>query len=226
MCGWFSTSTFTETFAASASPPPSLACWVGCIVVVPPSASKQLAALVRIVGKKLPVINFGINLLAARGSFNAQGQYKTPPGSDGLTCATFVIEIFRAASMHLIDEGTWRPRLVHFKWVWNVCLTLASLRNPDESTAVDVAHIELVRKSGNGVRVLPEEVGAAVDTECKLWPIAFDVASAGAAAVMDCLRASCPRNLRSQIKQQFRAISAQYEWSRAIFIAAMASYLE
>ena len=165
--------------------PPLTHCWIACVVTIPEPASKQLVAFVRAVAKRLPQINFGINFLAAKGSFDNSGRYSPPRGSDGLTCATFVTELFRWASLPLITEETWQPRHENIDWGEAVCKEL-------ERVGADAHHTASVRRNINGLRVRPEEVAAAANMEYVARPVDYQTAFAGAPAVMASLHSHCP----------------------------------
>ena len=160
-------------------------CWIACIVNLPLPASRQLVGIVRYVAKRLPSINFGVDFIAAKGSFSPLGVYSPPAGSDGLTCATFVTEIFRTAALQLIREESWQPHPDSQKWVEDVQDTL-------RRAGATETHIRTVAFNFRGLRVRPEEVGAAVDARPAERPLDFNTARAGAAAVRTTLLLCCP----------------------------------
>jgi hypothetical protein len=166
-------------------PPVLPACWIGIVVSLPASASKQLVAIIRCVSKRLPHINYGINFLAARGSFDSSGRYKAPKGSDGLTCATFVSTIFSDFRLPLIQESTWQPNPENAAWGAAICDWLR------DRCKADPDHVEAVRRNINGLRVRPEEVAVAAETPFPSRPVDFVVATANAPAVMAVLDQAC-----------------------------------
>ncbi|MES2046792.1 MAG: hypothetical protein V4447_00210 [Pseudomonadota bacterium] len=159
-------------------------CWIACKPEVPPLASKQLVGIVRAIAKRKPSVNYAVDAIAAKGSFDANGHYRPPKGSKGLTCATFVTEIFRAALLPLIKEETWAAKDVNVKWANDVADRLQ--RDADE------VHVAAVRASINGIRVRPEEVGAAGTVPFKQRPVLYDVAFDAAPKVMTHLHQVCP----------------------------------
>jgi|GEM_PF-1442177 hypothetical protein len=165
--------------------PPTRPCWIATVVQLPIPASKHLVGIVRYVAKNLPRINFGVDFIAARGSFSATGVYNPPPGSNGLTCATFVTEIFRAAALTLIREQSWQPHPDNYQWSAEV---IDELRRRGASQG----HLMAVALSFRGLRVRPEEVGAAADSPVGLRPLDFASARAGAPAVQGILNSCCP----------------------------------
>lgn len=177
---------FHKDLVAEPFPQATEACWIASLANVPPVAAKALVGVVRALSKRLPQIKYGINFLAAQGSIEGNGTYKAPKGSDGLTCATFVLEVFRAASLRLIKEDSWKPTEDNKVWANRVCALL-------ERQEVDPAHIEHVRSNIAGLRVRPEEVAAASQNPTKDRPIEFTQAERQAAVVMEQLKALCDR---------------------------------
>lgn len=166
-------------------PYPPESCWIASCVEMSPLAGKQLVGIVRAVAKRSPAINYAVNCIAPKGSFDGNGNYKPPRGSHGLTCATFVSEVFRAASLPLIKEDTWQPNESNVKWGNDVCDRLAKHNSSEE-------HVAAVRRSINGLRVRPEEVGAASELPVKARPAAYEAVVDSAQRVMQTLHQSCP----------------------------------
>ncbi len=162
-------------------PPSTPACWIATTVELPEVASKQLVAIVRAISTRLPEINYGINFLAAPGSFNENGRYKPPKGSDGLTCATFVSTIFRDLRFPLVTETTWQPHQKNIAWGENVYNWLAANK-------VDPDHLKAVKGSIKGLRIRPDEVAAAADMPLTDRPITFEIASENAPIVEEALK--------------------------------------
>lgn len=177
---------FHKDMSVEAFPDPMGPCWIAAFVDIPPAASKALISIVRsVAAKKIPV-PFGLNFLAAKGSINAKGGYAAPKGSDGLTCATYVVEIFRGASIALVDETTWEANEENKKWEESICQVLAR--------KADAAHVAAVRQNINGLRIRPEEVAAVAQKPAKR-PVPYDVAVAGALVVVAHLNRICPPTL-------------------------------
>jgi len=159
-------------------------CWVASIANVTPAASKQLVGVVRGLSKHLPKIKYGVNFLAAQNSIKPDGSYDPPIGSDGLTCATFILEFFRAASLRLIDEETWKPTEANIQWANDVCDLLAK-------HGADAVHVDHVRSNIKGLRVRPEEVAASAENPRASWPVNFITAEKQAVKVMTSLQNIC-----------------------------------
>lgn len=165
--------------------PPEQECWIVCKLQLPPLLRAQLVGIVRSVAKRQPQISYAVNSIAGKGSFDPSGSYKPPKGSLGLTCASFVTEIFRAAKVPLLNEKTWVESAENIKWANDVIAML-------EMYGVDPDHVAAVRKSVDGIRIRPEEVGAAAYLPLKSLPADYDTASSLAAQVMHNLANAYP----------------------------------
>lgn len=168
-----------ETFDASKL------CWVASPVDLPPKASVQIVSIIRSLAKRKPHILYGLNFLKSNGSFDSNGRYKAPKGSDGLTCATFVSTLFSDLRAPLIQPTTWQPSDGNKAWAEEVCKFL-------EAQDVPADHVAAVRSNVDGLRVRPEEVAVAADVAGADLPIDFTRATAGAPKVMAALHAACP----------------------------------
>lgn len=141
-------------------------CWIATSVDIPPVAAKQVVAKVRAISRKLPKINYGIDFIAARGSF--QGTvYSAPKGSNGLTCSSFVLEVFRTAVVPMIQEETWQASEANVEWGNSVCDYL-------ERTHVDEKHVQAVRSDVKGLRLIPYELAAAASLPKEQRPINYN----------------------------------------------------
>jgi hypothetical protein len=159
------------------------ACWVADPLPTPPSASKQVVAIVRSVATRLPEINYATDFIAAKGSFDNNGAYKPPKGSKGLTCASFVVEVLRGCRINLVKEDTWQSSEENVFWANAIC---------DHLATTDAAHAEAVRKNINGLRLTPFEVAGASVSGPKTWPLDFNTARQYAPAVISALCKLCP----------------------------------
>lgn len=161
-------------------------CWVSTTLRIPPVASKAVVGIVRAVASRLPQVNYGINLIAAKGSFTLRGEYRPPKGSDGLTCASFVVEVLRAASVSLVKYETWRAETANNNWADQVCQGLAA-------TQVPQSHIDAVQKNArNGLRLRPYEVAGAATMPARELPVDFDTAQPAAKEAEAKLLNMCP----------------------------------
>jgi hypothetical protein len=158
-------------------------CWIASALQVPKVLSKQLVAYVRAVASRSPKINYGIHFLAAQKSFAANGSYKPPKGSDGLTCSSFVVEVLRGAGIHLVRSETWQADPSNIAWGEAVCTYLARTADAD--------HVASVRKNISGLRLRPYEVAGTAQLDYKLWPVHFDQAQQPARDVESRLHQVC-----------------------------------
>lgn len=158
-------------------------CWVADALPTPPSASKQVVAIVRKVATSLAQIDYGADFITARGSFASDGTYKPPEGSTGLTCASFVVEVLRACSIKVVQENTWQPNERNVDWANKVC---------DHLAKKDPEHAEAVRKNINGLRLIPFEVAGAASSGPASWPVDYATAQTLALPVIAALCALCP----------------------------------
>ncbi|WP_322061985.1 hypothetical protein [Paraburkholderia sp. J63] len=164
-------------------------CWICTTVELPPLASKAAVAVMRSVSKKKPLINYGIGAVAAKGSFTGNGVYRAPKGSDGLTCATFVVEILRNAGIPLVKYETWKDNPENVAWGEAVCNALKKDGVPDE-------HVDAVRKNVGKLRLRPYEAVGAAMLPAKQRPADYEAAQPGATAAEAALVEQCPRNPR------------------------------
>jgi hypothetical protein len=75
--------------------------------------------------------------------------------ASGLTCATFVMAVFKSIQVDLIDIENWGSRLSDKKWHQKVIL---SLENTKEKYNISDKHIDNVRNEVGCARFRPEEV--------------------------------------------------------------------
>lgn len=165
-------------------------CWICTTMQLPPAASKAVVAVVRAVSKKRPQVNYGVNAIAAKGSFAVNGSYRPPRGSDGLTCATFVVEILRAAGIPLVKYETWQSGPENTAWGERVCEGLVASRVPQD-------HLDAVRRNIGGMRLRPFEAAAAAMLPPRELPADYDRVQAPAAAAAQALLDFCPIETRA-----------------------------
>jgi len=160
-------------------------CWIATVVDLPEAISKVVVGMARAVSRKAPSINFGIDLLASRGSFQQDGRYRAPKGSLGLTCASFVYELFAAVGVVLVDASTWREEDGFETWKRGVIKLL-------EQRGAAAAHVEAVRNNKSRLRLRPEQLAAASALPRSDHPAAFDVVAPLAGEVSKALQCKCP----------------------------------
>lgn len=190
--------------------PPTRACWIAAAAKVHPINAKFVGAVVKAISENKPEVNFGLNIFASNGSFDHKGNYTAPPGSDGLTCATFVAQIFADAGLPIVDITTWKPRDEDIAWGNAVCDELRDANATQE-------HIDTVRANITGLRVRPEEVAYAAVTSP--WPVDFSIASSGGVDLRDTLQTICPHEppIAFSYKAVLRAIGTRFPWVQKPF---------
>lgn len=160
-------------------------CWMAFPLNIPKGASKVMVALTRAVASRGAMINYGINLIAAKGSFGVNGSYKPPKGSDGLTCATFIVELLRAGKIDLVQSHSWRSHEANITWAQSVCDYLAN------TPSVDADHLDSVRNNINGIRMRPLEVAGAASLDADSWPAGFEEVQKPAQLIENQLESTC-----------------------------------
>lgn len=160
-------------------------CWISTTLDLPPLASKQVVAYIRVVESNMPTINYGTDFVASKGSFDASGTYCPPEGSLGLTCASFVLEVLRGASVDLIQSETWQPSEENKTWKAEVCTLL-------ERYGVDQNHVDAVKNNTNGSRLRPYELAGSAMLPRDKWPTNFSLAQSLATTAENALTNFCP----------------------------------
>lgn len=166
--------------------PGSQMCWVAVVPNLPKSTTKALIGNLRKIAKRNPLISYGVKVLEAFGSFSQNGDYKPVKNGNGLTCATFVTEIFRALGISILDEKTW-PEGQNPAWIIEIADAL-------QHAGADQGHVDSVRACPNARRILPAEVVAGVDRSYKDWPSKHEIISPLAPIVTNELAQLCPRH--------------------------------
>lgn len=145
---------------------PPEACSIAGKLPISKVSALSLKSALRLIGARAQQkpsrinIPYGVNIDKAKGSFNNQGVYTIPKGSDGLTCATFVTEVCQGVGLDILNESSWTARPADENWINQI---LAMLNDP--RSGADQAHIIHVQASFNGIRIRPEEVASSVN----LW---------------------------------------------------------
>jgi hypothetical protein len=94
------------------------------------------------------------------------GELVLGPEGAGLTCATFVLAMFRTASIQLLAEAEWEDRAGDREWQSSI---VTRLRDGGRATA---AHIERLESEVGCTRFRPEDVVAGAAAAPKL-PLSF-----------------------------------------------------
>ncbi|MCC6876912.1 MAG: hypothetical protein IT378_21585 [Sandaracinaceae bacterium] len=100
----------------------------------------------------------------------------------GLTCATFVLALFAAYEIDLVDLDTWGARESDRDWQERIVAAIEA-HFPNEA-----AHVQAIRDDvGECARVRPEEVAAAASSV--YLPVSFEEAARLGAEIVTALRA-------------------------------------
>ncbi len=161
--------------------------WLGCVVDLPPHASTHFVGMLRSLSKKKPKIGYGLNILFGQNAFDDKNRYRPPAGHDGLTCATFIVELFKSAGLPLIELTSWDTSPANLCWGEAICCLL-TVMHPSE-----IEHIAAVKRSNSGMRVTPEEVAAAADMPYGKRPVHFHSLARQALTVAELVAATCTK---------------------------------
>lgn len=96
--------------------------------------------------------------------------------ASGLTCATFVLAIFKLAGRELVDTVSWKDRDGDVEWKANVVAFLT------ESLPEASERVVKLRADKDLVRVRPEDVAGAATASAH--PVGFDVATAAGDSIL------------------------------------------
>jgi hypothetical protein len=152
-------------------------CYLWIDPPIPEARARQVAALCRRVSRS--------NIRGIPYAFSAPNdcfdpitaQFLLGPERRGLTCASFVLAIFDAAGLALVDHSTWPSRReADARWQQQV---LAQLREVNATPE----HLEAVRSEIGNVRYRPEEVAGAAASES--LPAPFPDARRRADAILE-----------------------------------------
>lgn len=99
----------------------------------------------------------------------------------GLTCSTFVIAVFQATGLYMLELDSWPTRPDDAVWQQQIIAAL-------QKTGADPAHIAILTQEIGAVRFRPEEVGGAAAHAP--WPARFEVASSIARLILRLLDSS------------------------------------
>ena len=113
---------------------------------------------------------------------SGSGELLEAPAGRGLTCATFILALFRTLGFEPVDQETWpmRPE----DEIWQQQITQAMTQ-----AGASQDHIDAVTDNGRSRRFRPEEVVGTSATSDDEWSIDFDMARVIAQEVLDDLAA-------------------------------------
>jgi len=119
--------------------------------------------------------------------FESDSTYSRHKPGEGLTCATFVLEMFERLGFELLQLATYKPRPVEDEEFRS--FVLEGLRGNN----AELAHIAAIEKDRLEIRIKPEEVAVSAASDDR--PLTFDDAIPAAAR----LNARLTSNLSDQI---------------------------
>lgn len=93
------------------------------------------------------------------------GKLLLGPTEHGFTCATFVLVLFRAAGVELVDVFAWPSRDVDRTWQERMISSLRRHRSPEGSNEDLENHLRLLESEIGCARFRPEEVAAAASRD-------------------------------------------------------------
>ncbi len=115
----------------------------------------SIAAMCRRILKRQDEQSIPYGLLYSGGSFTREGVLSLESKESGLTCATFVMAVFKSCGIQLIDIENWKFRETDSEWHTSI---IASLKETKDKFGISELHIGNVSKEKGCSRFRPEEV--------------------------------------------------------------------
>ncbi|WP_283966822.1 hypothetical protein [Tritonibacter sp. AK171] len=136
-----------------------------------------VAAYASAIANSKPSIPYGFD---ANGMIfdDESGELLEAPAGKGLTCATFVLALFRTLGFEPLDEETWPTRDEDKQWQDQIMQAMMD-------AGASQNHIDAVINNGQSRRFRPEEVVGTSVTSYEEWAIGFDRAKVIAQEVLD-----------------------------------------
>ena len=123
-----------------------------------------IAGFLAVVKDNAGLVPYGIDYESAEACIQPDGSLVCLPLGKGLTCATFVADVLRAAGYRLLDFSTWPERPSDAVWQNWVIQTM-------KSTGVDPEYIKYIEQDIGAKRLRPEEAAGACVTSP--WPVSY-----------------------------------------------------
>lgn len=120
--------------------------------------------------KEEPNIPYGIFYLKT--VFSKEGKLCLGGGEVGLTCATFVLAVFRTCEIDLLDISTWLPREDDSKFQTKI---MYHLSNGLQNGTVSKDHFDRVNKDVGCARFRPEEVAISSGFKLEDMPVKYEM---------------------------------------------------
>ena len=115
------------------------------------------------------------------------GKLRLSTSKVGLTCATFVLNVFSDEGIEFIDYSSWKPRDRDVEWQKSIIELL-------EKKGASASHIELVKTEIGNIRIRPEEaIGCAALAPP---PIKFEIAIRAGKYVVQKIKTNAKRMKR------------------------------
>jgi hypothetical protein len=143
---------------------------------IPPERLEMVAAMCRLVRERQrsrQEVPYALRY--ARTRFDGKGDLVLGAGEHGLTCATFVLAVFDAAQLALVEVETWPTRPEDRAWQEEIVRILRGMKG------VSNEHIEAVGREVGCARFRPEEVAGASSHPAP--PVGFELAESAAAQI-------------------------------------------
>lgn len=115
----------------------------------------SIAAMCRLILNLQNEIPIPYGLLYSGGSFTKEGILCLDSRENGLTCATFVLAVFKSCDIQLIDIDRWEQRDSDSEWHKSI---IESLQRTKVCYNISDLHIENVNREVGCARFRPEEV--------------------------------------------------------------------
>lgn len=133
-----------------------------------PVVQNNLRAMCIRVAQKIEKNEVPYTFTTGNGYFNKNGIWVSNKPEEGLTCATFIMAIYKSIKIPLVDINTWKKRKSDIKWQKEIIEYFKKENNKHKELIV---HLE---RSIGAYRYRPEEVAAAANL--KNPPIKFEKA--------------------------------------------------
>lgn len=147
--------------------------WVSPANAIPPERLAHVAAMCDRIWERHEKSGLPYGFRYDATCFHSDGKVELGPDECGLTCATFVLAVYRSVGLELLKIEDW-PTRDDDEQRFNQLLDLL------KKTRADQKHIDAVAKETKSARYRPMEVAAGSGITP---PASFDNATAGAAAI-------------------------------------------
>lgn len=132
--------------------------------------------------------NFPYATMYSGGFFSFSPPNNFVGNENGLTCATFVLSIFKSKDIDLLETSTWQTRASDETWrEWIISMLIEH--------SASASHIDAVRKEKNSVRFRPEEVFVAASQASNAT---FSFCESGGALIKSALRGNSATDCLNQ----------------------------